>query len=112
VVSIGSVAALRGPASYGGAKAALHPWSVELAARLAPDGITVNVIAPGYVTDTDFYGQRMSPDFHRGRAERSPMRRGGRPDEIASAVEWLACPDAGFITGQVLHINGGTQLGC
>lgn len=110
VVSISSVAALRGPASYGGAKAALHTWAVELATQLAPDRITVNVVAPGYVTDTDFYGDRMSPEFHRGRAERSPMKRGARPDEIASAVEWLANPDAGYITGQVLHVNGGTQL--
>ena len=47
IVTVGSIAAFRGPATYGGAKAALHPWSAELAVALAPEGITVNVVAPG-----------------------------------------------------------------
>jgi 3-oxoacyl-[acyl-carrier protein] reductase len=111
IVTISSVAALRGPATYGGAKAALHPWSAELAARLAPDGVTANVVAPGYVTGTGFYEGRMSQDFHIGRAGQSPMRRGGTVEEIAAAVGYLTGPAAGFITGQVIHINGGAQPG-
>lgn len=110
IVTVGSVAAVRGPATYGGAKAALHPWSAELAARLAGDGITVNVVAPGYVTDTEFYGDRMSPDLHADRSGRSPMNRGATPEEVAATVCHLAGPEAGFITGQVVHINGGALL--
>jgi 3-oxoacyl-[acyl-carrier protein] reductase len=111
IVTVTSIAAFRGPATYGGAKAALHPWSAALALRLAPDGITVNVVAPGYVAGTEFYGERMSPDFHDGRARQAPMHRGGDVAEIAATVAHLAGPDAGFITGQVIQINGGALLG-
>ncbi|MDJ1135432.1 SDR family NAD(P)-dependent oxidoreductase [Streptomyces iconiensis] len=110
IVTVGSVAAVRGPATYGGAKAALHPWSAELAAQMAGDQITVNVVAPGYVTDTEFYGDRMSSDLHADRSRRSPMDRGATPEEVAATICHLAGPDAGFITGQVVHINGGALL--
>lgn len=110
IVTVSSVAAVRGPATYGGAKAALHPWSAELAAKLAPDGVTVNVVAPGYVTGTEFYGERMSPEFHAGRSRLSPMDRGGSPEEVAAAVRALTARDAGFTTGQVVHVNGGALL--
>ncbi|XXU39010.1 SDR family oxidoreductase [Sorangium sp. So ce1000] len=111
IVTVTSVAAFRGPASYGGAKAALHPWSAELAVKLAPEGITVNVVAPGYVMDTEFYGARMTPEFHRSRVERAPARRGATPDEVAATVAHLADASAGFITGQIIQINGGQLLG-
>ncbi|MFE6612073.1 SDR family NAD(P)-dependent oxidoreductase [Amycolatopsis sp. NPDC057786] len=110
IVTVGSVAAERGPATYGGAKAALYPWSTELAVRLARDQVTVNVVAPGYVTDTEFYGERMSQEFHDGRARLSPMNRGASPGEVAATVCHLAAPEAGFITGQVVHVNGGALL--
>lgn len=110
IVTVGSVAAVRGPATYGGAKAALHPWSAELAAQLAGDQISVNVVAPGYVTDTEFYGDRISPDLHTDRSGRAPMNRGATPDEIAATICHLAGPEAGFVTGQVVHINGGALL--
>src|SRR5262249_19077893 len=67
IVTISSVAASRGPAAYGGSKAALHVWSRHLAGELAPEGITANVVAPGYVAGTEFYGERMNPEFHAGR---------------------------------------------
>ncbi|MEU2989648.1 SDR family NAD(P)-dependent oxidoreductase [Streptomyces griseoincarnatus] len=111
VVTITSVAAFRGPASYGGAKAALHVWSAELAAALAPERITVNAIAPGYVEDTEFYGERMNPEFHRGRAAQARTGRATTPQEIAGLVRYLAGAEAGQITGQVLHVNGGALLG-
>jgi 3-oxoacyl-[acyl-carrier protein] reductase len=111
VVTVGSVAAFRGPASYGGSKAALHPWTVELAARLAPEGVTVNMVAPGYIQDTEFYGERMSPGFHEGRSRQAPVGRGGTPREVAATVAHLAGPDAGFITGQIVQINGGAVPG-
>jgi 3-oxoacyl-[acyl-carrier protein] reductase len=111
IVTVTSIAAFRGPATYGGAKAALHPWSAELAVRLAPEGITVNVVAPGYVEGTEFYGERMSPGFHAGRARRAPMGRGGGTAEVAATVAHLAGPEAGFLTGQIVQINGGALLG-
>jgi 3-oxoacyl-[acyl-carrier protein] reductase len=111
IITIGSIAGLRGNASYGAAKAALHPWSAELAIRLAPEGITVNLITPGYIGETEFYQERMSPEFHAARSQQAPVGRGGTPAEVAALVDYLAGPDAGFVTGQILNINGGAWLG-
>jgi 3-oxoacyl-[acyl-carrier protein] reductase len=111
IVTIGSIAAFRGPATYGGAKAALHPWSAELAVALAPEGISVNVVAPGFITDTEFYGDRMGPELLEDRSRRAPAGRMGGPGEIAALVRYLASPDAGFVTGQILQANGGALLG-
>jgi 3-oxoacyl-[acyl-carrier protein] reductase len=111
IVTISSIAAFRGNASYGAAKAALHPWSAELAVRLAPDGVTVNVVAPGYVGDTEFYRERMTPEFHAQRSAQAPVGRGGTSREVAALVRYLAGPDAGFVTGQILQINGGALPG-
>jgi 3-oxoacyl-[acyl-carrier protein] reductase len=111
IIAITSIAAFRGPATYGGAKAALHPWVADMAVQLAPQGITVNAVAPGYIPATEFYGERMNPEFHAGRAAQNPMNRGGEVEEVAATVAHLAAPQAGFITGQIIQINGGALLG-
>ncbi len=111
IVTVTSIAAFRGNASYGAAKAALHPWSAELATRLAADGVTVNVVAPGYVGDTEFYRDRMTPAFHAERSRQAPVGRGGEPAEVAALVRYLAGPEAGFVTGQIMQINGGALPG-
>jgi 3-oxoacyl-[acyl-carrier protein] reductase len=111
IVTIGSIAAFRGPATYGGAKAALHPWSAELAVALAPEGISVNVVAPGFVAGTEFYGDRMGPELREDRSRRAPAGRMGEPEEIAALVRYLAGADSGFVTGQILQANGGALLG-
>jgi 3-oxoacyl-[acyl-carrier protein] reductase len=111
IVFMSSVAAVKGGGVYGAAKAALHGWAYALATRLGPEGITVNVVAPGYVADTEFFGERMSPEFHESRVRQTLVGRGGVPDDIAAAVTYLAAPDAGYITGQVIHVNGGSALG-
>jgi 3-oxoacyl-[acyl-carrier protein] reductase len=111
VILMSSVAAVRGGGVYGATKAALHGWAYSLATRLGPDGVTVNVVAPGYVADTEFFGDRMSPEFHESRVRQTLVGRAGEPDDIAAAVTYLASPAAGYVTGQVLQVNGGSALG-
>jgi 3-oxoacyl-[acyl-carrier protein] reductase len=110
IVAMSSVAALRGAGSYGAAKGALNVWVTDLAARLAPDGITANAVAPGFIPETGFWDGRRSPEIVEGRLARIPMGRSGTPDEVAALVGHLASTDAGFTTGQVIGIHGGTVL--
>ena len=110
IVAMSSVAALRGAGSYGAAKGALNVWVTDLAARLAPDGITANAVAPGFIPETGFWDGRRSPEVVESRIARIPMGRSGSPDEVAALVGHLASPEAGFTTGQVIGIHGGTVL--
>ncbi|MCW2881862.1 MAG: short-chain dehydrogenase/reductase [Sphaerisporangium sp.] len=111
IVHLSSIAAIRGPGAYGGAKAALHAYTYELAQRLGPDGVTVNAVAPGYIADTEFFGDRATPEFVKSRVDGTLVGKAGTPGEVAAAIRYLASPEAGFVTGQILHINGGTLLG-
>ncbi|MER6140008.1 SDR family oxidoreductase [Streptomyces sparsogenes] len=111
VVHLSSVAALRGPGSYGGAKAHLHVYTYDLAKRLGPEGVTVNAVAPGYVQDTEFFGERGTPEFIARQIGQTLTGQPGHPAEIAAAIRYLASPEAAYVTGQVLHINGGAQFG-
>lgn len=112
VLLISSIAAQRGGAGpYSAAKAALHGWAYDLAAQLGPDQITVNVVSPGYVAETEFFGDRMTADGHAKRVAATLVGRAGVPDDIAAAVRYLVSPAAGYVTGQVLGVNGGSVLG-
>ncbi|MFD6660870.1 SDR family NAD(P)-dependent oxidoreductase [Micromonospora chalcea] len=112
VVLLSSIAAQRGGAGpYSAAKAALHGWAYDLAAQLGPDQITVNVVSPGYVAETEFFGDRMTPEGHAKRVAATLVGRAGVPDDIAAAVSYLVGPSAGYVTGQVLGVNGGSVLG-
>ncbi len=114
VIALGSIGAQLGSGyggSYGAAKAGLHAWAYWLAAELGPEGVTVNVVVPGYVPDTAFWGDRMDAEFHRVRVDASLVKRAGTTAEVAATVGFIASPDAGYITGQLIGVNGGRVLG-
>ena len=112
VVSISSIAALRpGGGSYGAAKGALISWTYTLAAELGPGGATANVVAPGYVTDTEFFGDAMTEERHRTLIDQTLTGRPSTPEDVAAAVFYLASPEAAQVTGQVLQVNGGALVG-
>lgn len=110
IVTISSIAGLRGSGSYGAAKAALHAWNMTMATDLAADGVTANVVAPGFVPDTEFW-DGLSAEDAAARMATIPMGRAGTPDEVAALVAYLAADDAGWTTGQIVQVNGGTLLG-
>jgi 3-oxoacyl-[acyl-carrier protein] reductase len=113
VVLIGSIAAYRGSGAgcYGAAKAALHPYGYDLAAALGPRGITVNIVAPGYIRDTEFFADRLSSERQAALIAETATRRAGLPADIADAVAWLASPGAAHVTAQVIQVNGGAERG-
>jgi 3-oxoacyl-[acyl-carrier protein] reductase len=111
IIGISSIAGLRGAGSYGAAKAAMHAWAMSLATSVAADGITVNIVAPGFVPDTEFWRDRLTDQVVQSRLAQIPLGRPGTPEEIAAAVGYLAAPDAGWTTGQILQVNGGALFG-
>ncbi len=108
IVNISSLSALlapRGQTNYAAAKAGVVALTQSLAKEVARSGITVNAVCPGYV-ETDALSH-LSGEEKKGLQRQIPMRRFGRPDEVAAAVRFLACEAAGYITGSTLKIDGG-----
>jgi 3-oxoacyl-[acyl-carrier protein] reductase len=106
IVNISSLAALagnRGQVNYAAAKAALHGATKSLALELASRGITVNAVAPGIIA-----GAMSEGSFDAETVARIvPMKRAGTPEEVADLVAFLASDRAGYISGQIISINGG-----
>jgi len=111
IISIGSVVGASGNAgqtNYAAAKAGVMGFSKALAREVGSRGITVNVVAPGFI-DTDM--TRALPDEQKqALLSQIPLNRLGSPEEIAKAVAFLASPGAGYITGTTLHVNGGMYM--
>ena len=106
IVSVTSVAGIlgnRGQTNYAAAKAGLHGATRALALEVASRGVTVNAVAPGVIatatTAAVFDAERI--------ARLVPMNRAGNPDEVAGLIAYLMSEDAGYVTGQVISINGG-----
>ncbi len=111
VVSIASVAGITGnpgQANYSASKAGLIGFSKSIAKEYGKRTITVNVVAPGFIT-TDMTAD-LGDDVREGVLETITLGRFGDPEDVASAVDFLVSDDAGYITGQVLSVDGGIAL--
>ena len=111
IISIGSINGLKGQvgqSNYSAAKAGIIGFSKAVALENANKGITVNVIAPGYI-GTEMV-KKIDPAILKGIVSQIPVGRLGEPHEIASLVSYLAGDQASFITGATLSINGGQYL--
>ncbi|GGY47975.1 3-oxoacyl-ACP reductase [Streptomyces djakartensis] len=113
VLFLSSIAAYRGSGSgaYAAAKAGLHPYAHDLARQLGPRGITVNVVAPGYIEDTEFFGDAMAEERRARLIGETSTGRAGTPGDVAETLHWLASPGAGHITSQIIQVNGGAERG-
>ena len=111
IINMSSVVALNGnvgQTNYAAAKAGIIGFTKSAARELAPRGITVNAIAPGFI-DTDMTAA-MSDAVKQATVERIPLGRVGAPDDIANAVAFLTSDQATYITGQVLAVDGGLSM--
>jgi 3-oxoacyl-[acyl-carrier-protein] reductase (EC 1.1.1.100) len=111
IITIGSVVGTMGNAgqtNYAAAKAGLIGFSKSLAREVASRGITVNVVAPGFI-ETDMT-RALNEDQRSGILAEVPAGRLGDPQEIANAVAFLASDEASYITGETLHVNGGMYM--
>jgi 3-oxoacyl-[acyl-carrier protein] reductase len=114
IVNISSVTAFLGghggSIAYATSKAGLHGLTYALVRELSQDGITVNAVAPGFIEDTDFNAD--FPPSARGMVlDETPLGRTGSVADVVAAVRYLASPEASFVTGEILHVNGGRVFG-
>ncbi|WP_254923105.1 SDR family NAD(P)-dependent oxidoreductase [Rhodococcus sp. OK302] len=109
VITIGSITVDKGAGAYGAAKAAVATWNIDLAAELGPEGITANIVSPGYIGDTEFFRDILTDERRDAMIESTSTKRAGTPEDIAAAVFFLASSGARQITGQVLAVNGGER---
>ncbi|GGS76237.1 3-oxoacyl-ACP reductase [Planobispora rosea] len=116
IVNLSSTSALgnRGQANYSAAKAGLQGFTKTLALELGKFGVTVNAIAPGFIETemTAATAARLGvpfEDFKLAAASQIPVRRTGRPEDIAHTVSFFVSEDAGFVSGQVIYVAGGPR---
>jgi NAD(P)-dependent dehydrogenase (short-subunit alcohol dehydrogenase family) len=112
IINVGSRGAFRGEPecpAYGASKAGLHAMSQSLAVALAPRGILVYAVAPGWVA-TDMTRDYLDSEEGAGIRAQSPLGRVARPEEVAETVCFLASSEAGFLTGGIIDVNGASYL--
>ncbi len=112
IISIASVVALMGNAgqtNYSAAKAGMIGFTKSLAREVGARGITVNAVAPGFI-DTDMT-KALADEHKQMLLNQIPLNRLGQPEEIAAAVAFLASPEAAYITGETISVNGGMYMG-
>ena len=110
IVNVGSVSGLthvRTGAVYGMSKAALHQLTRNLACEWAEDGVRVNAVAPWYIRTRRTSSALSQPEYYEEVIARTPMRRIGEPEEVASAVAFLCMPASSYVTGECIAIDGG-----
>jgi 3-oxoacyl-[acyl-carrier protein] reductase len=114
VINISSIAGHNGGSAttphYGPAKAAVTNLARTLTREFAGKGVTINSVAPG-VIDNGFHKVHTTPELFAAMVKAIPMGRAGTSEEVAGAVAFLASPAASYITGEVIHVNGGLYFG-
>jgi 3-oxoacyl-[acyl-carrier protein] reductase len=112
IVNVTSVVGLignAGQANYAASKGGIIAFTFSLARELASRGITVNAVAPGFI-ETDMTAA-MPEEARKSFSERIPLGRFGRPEDVAEVVVFLSGPSAGYITGEVIRVDGGLAIG-
>lgn len=111
IVNIGSIVGLTGnpgQANYAAAKAGLAGMTKSIAQEVATRGITANMVSPGFIATA--MTEKLTEDQTSALTAQIPAARMGTPEEIAAAVLYLASPEAGYVTGANLHVNGGMAM--
>jgi len=111
IVVVGSQLGTKGSphgADYSASKAALAIWARSLAQEVGPEGKRVNILAPGYVDTAILAGD--SKEKRMFRENEVPLKRVGSPADMASTISFLIGPDSSYITGAIIHVNGGLYL--
>ena len=111
IINIGSIVGTTGnpgQVNYAAAKAGLSGMTKSIAHEVATRGITANMVSPGFIATP--MTEKLTDDQKADLSSRIPVARMGRPEEIAAAVLYLASPEAGYVTGATLHVNGGMAM--
>ena len=110
IVSVSStfgIAGYPGTTAYAVAKAGIAQMTRQLAAELGPEGILVNAVAPGVIETAMTEGHLTRDHYRRAVLEPTPLRRAGKPEEVAAVIAFLASGDAAYVAGQVVAVDGG-----